>query len=632
MSADLRLAPIDLAHEPAFALGGVEVRPAKLEVVARERREVLEPRIMQVLVALARQRGEVVSREDLIGSCWAGRIVGDDAINRCIFRLRRLAGQIGGFEVETVPRVGYRLTETGPDARGRRRVLTWIAAGLGIVVLIAGAAGWWVMRRTVVLEPPRAPRVAVAGFRPLSDDPAARAFSTTLADDAAGVLGDHALAVDRPKSEADMVLGGSVVRDGSGWRVRAQLEDALSGFVLWSQDFEGPVGKENALGDQVTTALADSVFFAMDPLRQPGLKVDPRSVALYIRAAKMSTNPDPKNSGQAELLLSEAVARTPNFAGARLFLAEELSDAYRTAQEPQKSALRERAVREANEAVRLDPDSGGDAYDALYMLARVDHPKEIVAAEDVLLKGLAAAPDAPWIRMRECRLLLEVGRAREALRYCEQARAMRPLTPPIDWPYAQALDAAGERDRALQAVEETARYHPDHMGSRAQRFEMAAFRGFPDRARALLPDITRPPELMDEKAAAGVALFLQALKSHAPEDADRAIAEMWSAARVLDNPRWIIFAAATLQRPDDAFKAMDELGVLPGRTEIGLVTGNLLDPSAAPLRSDPRFWREAAKAGYLDYWRTRGAWPDFCYDPKLPFDCRKLAAQATPRS
>jgi len=46
MSADLRMTPIDLAHEAAFALGAVEVRPAKREVVSGQRRETLEPRIM----------------------------------------------------------------------------------------------------------------------------------------------------------------------------------------------------------------------------------------------------------------------------------------------------------------------------------------------------------------------------------------------------------------------------------------------------------------------------------------------------------------------------------------------------------------------------------------------------------
>ena len=73
---------------------------------------------MQVLVALARHRGQVVSRGDLIDACWGGRAVGDDAINRCIQALRRLGENRGGFSILTVPRVGYRLDEGGGALAG----------------------------------------------------------------------------------------------------------------------------------------------------------------------------------------------------------------------------------------------------------------------------------------------------------------------------------------------------------------------------------------------------------------------------------------------------------------------------------------------------------------------------------
>jgi len=40
--------------------------------------------------------------------------VGEDAVNRCIARIRRLAESHGGFAIETIPRVGYRLAEHAP--------------------------------------------------------------------------------------------------------------------------------------------------------------------------------------------------------------------------------------------------------------------------------------------------------------------------------------------------------------------------------------------------------------------------------------------------------------------------------------------------------------------------------------
>src|SRR6478609_5962213 len=103
--------PVDLAREADFALGASQVSPSTREVLRGTEREKLEPRVMQVLVALFQANGRVVSRDELIFRCWEGRIVGEDAINRAIGRLRRLSevDREASFLVETIPRVGYRL-------------------------------------------------------------------------------------------------------------------------------------------------------------------------------------------------------------------------------------------------------------------------------------------------------------------------------------------------------------------------------------------------------------------------------------------------------------------------------------------------------------------------------------------
>lgn len=109
------IARVDLAHEPDFALGRIEVRPSLRELAGDGFRETIDRRVMQVLVALARAKGKVVSRDDLIESCWDGVIVGDEAINRCISRLRKAAEASGNaFAIETLSRVGYRLKVAHP--------------------------------------------------------------------------------------------------------------------------------------------------------------------------------------------------------------------------------------------------------------------------------------------------------------------------------------------------------------------------------------------------------------------------------------------------------------------------------------------------------------------------------------
>ena len=143
-----------LAHEPAFTLGALKVDPATRQIESPSAQETLEPRVMQVLVALARANGRIVTRDELIAWCWDGRIVGEDAINRAIFRLRQVASEIGAgsFGVETITKVGYRLTvqrakSSGPasplakmPAMDRR---TWIAAAAVSAIGAAGAGVAW---------------------------------------------------------------------------------------------------------------------------------------------------------------------------------------------------------------------------------------------------------------------------------------------------------------------------------------------------------------------------------------------------------------------------------------------------------------------------------------------------------
>ncbi|HEX4156862.1 MAG TPA: winged helix-turn-helix domain-containing protein [Rhizomicrobium sp.] len=112
--------PIELAAEPDFDIGGLHVSPPLRLVCSREREELIEPRAMQVLVALARADGAVLSRDTLIEQCWGGRIVGDDAINSCIAKVRATAAFTDppAFVIETIPRVGYQLRGRAVPAAG----------------------------------------------------------------------------------------------------------------------------------------------------------------------------------------------------------------------------------------------------------------------------------------------------------------------------------------------------------------------------------------------------------------------------------------------------------------------------------------------------------------------------------
>jgi DNA-binding winged helix-turn-helix (wHTH) protein/Tfp pilus assembly protein PilF len=179
---------VDLATASDFQIGNVLVSPSRRALIGPRGSAEIQPRVMQVLVALAENVQQVVTREALFERCWSGVYVGDDSLNRVVLALRKASAELGGegFEIETIRKTGYRLSGSFarvPDGIGKaasslgRRDLVKAAVAL---VSLAGLGAWaalnssWDHRFEALL---REGHAALAGddeqFRP---DVALRAF------------------------------------------------------------------------------------------------------------------------------------------------------------------------------------------------------------------------------------------------------------------------------------------------------------------------------------------------------------------------------------------------------------------------------------------------------------------------
>jgi DNA-binding winged helix-turn-helix (wHTH) protein/tetratricopeptide (TPR) repeat protein len=614
MTTDSRGRSIDLAHSAPFHLGSAKVVPPTGEVIWGDDRDTLQPRVMQVLVALASCRGEVVSHDDLVATCWDGRIVGDDAIQRCIGRIRRLAERTGSFTVETIPRIGYRLEVVGEaEQTSRRRGFGTVLAGLIVVVLaplaVIGFRIW---------HAPSAPlRIQVMALRPIGAG-AATTFARTLQDDISAVLNQSGVQTAdppggsvEPARRADLVLKGSVVATGPLLEVRIFLEDVRSGLTLWSGHFKEEASSADLLADQVAVAATETVYTVLEPNQQKGLRLDPEILALFIRGSDLVRSPQFLHEGEPREIFERIVARAPDFAGGHAVLAVTLVNEARHGTPSARPPLLARARREANIAIGIDPYAAGAAYDALYLAERTREPRAVVRAERWLLEGLRRAPDFPYLSMRECRLLTEVGRAADAIPYCQRALALRPLAGPIGYSYARALNLAGRHELAEQAIERATRYNPNHASTRMVRFEIAAFVGSPERAAVLLHDLAMRPPGLGENAVAALDAYLVARRTGQRTDIERAAMALRVA--TLSGGLDIniaVKALATLGRVDDAYDML----LLPELDSILFTTGAsfLLEPATAPLRTDVRFWPMTGELGLAQYWSAHDKWPDFC--------------------
>jgi len=146
----------------SFCLGDLRVFPNR-QIVAEGHREIkVPPKVMAVLIVLAKQAPGVVTRESLIETLWDGNTyVGQRAVTDAIWRLRKILGQDaeGNALIETIPKRGYRLiqtpksqpgndpaTATGTDRGTSSRHLRFkVRLGALALVLISAVVAWLVI-------------------------------------------------------------------------------------------------------------------------------------------------------------------------------------------------------------------------------------------------------------------------------------------------------------------------------------------------------------------------------------------------------------------------------------------------------------------------------------------------------
>lgn len=93
-----------------FQFGAWFVNPAKQSLHDGKQERHLEPRAMDVLVALCRRPHVVISADELLEQCWATTLYGDNPVHKVIAQLRRELGDdpVIPIYIETIRKRGYR--------------------------------------------------------------------------------------------------------------------------------------------------------------------------------------------------------------------------------------------------------------------------------------------------------------------------------------------------------------------------------------------------------------------------------------------------------------------------------------------------------------------------------------------
>jgi TolB-like protein/tetratricopeptide (TPR) repeat protein len=296
-----------------------------LDVARRELRHAdepigIEPQVFDLLAYLIQNRDRVVTKDDLLGSVWGGRIVSESTLTSRINAARRAIGDTGSTQrfIRTSARKGIRFVAEVVDVQSDK---------------------------PPSLQAPRdRPSIAVMPFRNLTGDSEQGYFVDGMVEEIVTglsrirwlfVISRNSTFIykGRPIDVRTVgrelgvryVLEGSVRHSGSQVRVTGQLSETETGAGVWADRYDGEIGDVFALQDQLTMRVIGAVEPNLRKVEiERARRKRPENIDaydLFLRALPFAATAMPSDADKALCLLERAVRLEPDYAIVHGFIA-----------------------------------------------------------------------------------------------------------------------------------------------------------------------------------------------------------------------------------------------------------------------------------------------------------------------
>ena len=424
------------------------------------------PQVFDLLDYLIRHRERVVTKDDLIGAIWNGRVVSDAALTTRLNAARSAIGDSGEEQrlIKTLPRKGFRF--------------------VGQVREVASPEDAPESAPALPVEP----SIAVLPFANMSGDPEQEYFADGMVEEITTALSRFGWlfviarnssftfkgkAVDIKEVGRRLgvryVLEGAVRKASGKVRITCQLIESATGAHIWADKFERDMTDIFALQDEVTLAVISAIrpklFQAEIALSRRRRPEDLTAYDLHLQAVHRAVRSSRESLAEALQLLQRALELDPGFAAAAALAgACHMENVLRSyAIDPQFE--RKEAVRLMRLALRLDrhdPDTLATAA-LISALLVGDCEAEIEMAD----RAIALNPNSYYIWDRRGWVYKIAGQPAEAIRSFECAMRMSPVDPQLFTTFTGMGFAFVELrrfDEAVVAGRKALRQNPSHPG------------------------------------------------------------------------------------------------------------------------------------------------------------------------
>jgi len=473
-----------------WVFGPFELRSATGELLRDGLNLKLAPQPFRVLLMLASRPGELVSREEIREMLWndGTTVEFDQGLNFCIRQIRAALADDAREPkyIETLPKRGYRFIApvsrvaapldcatviepdpqpqpvAAPPAPSRWRPILWLAPSvMAAVVLLLfvfhRAEGTHITPGAILVRP----------FVNLSLPAEDAWFSDALTQQIIGALAENkavhvvpwssTLALKgesvsvrelRDRFHVDAILEGSVARSGERLRVIAQLVDAGSEHVLWSNQDDRDASDLAGVQNDLITSIAGTLRLRLTETEIPEARrrpEDQETYNLYLKALVFGDQFSPEGAAESVKDFEEVIRRSPGYAPAHAGLANELA-IIPFFQIAKTRDLLARSREQAERAVALDPSSALGHAALGHSLFNSWNWSE---SEKELQTAISLDPDAAVAHHIYALLLTTQGRSEEAIREARRAVDLAPTSAIISYTLATVLLHAGQYDESI---------------------------------------------------------------------------------------------------------------------------------------------------------------------------------------
>ncbi len=453
-----------MSHE--FLVGEWIVQPQQNTISRNGTSVRLEPKIMSLLVFLAENASEVVSKDRLLETIWADTFVTEQVLKVAVSELRKALGDNARQPryINTVPKKGYQLiAETGPlnanggpnlppsqetsvPAPSRLGSRFWILTVIALVLI--GAAG--ILKFAFESNPPPPAgkskainSVAVLPLKNITDDRTEEFFADGLTEaittDLAELKPLRVISAssmrryknaDKPLGQisqelnVDSLLEGSVLRSGERIRLTIRLVNAADGQNILAKTYERDLKDVLKIQAELSADIAQQVELKLVPQKAPS-QVNPQAYEAYLKGRFFWNKRQVENIEKSIGYFEQAIALEP----AQALFHSGLADAYILLAFYHPSGDQDyyqKAKDAAQRALALD----ATLAEAHTSLAAVLHKHELDwgGAEREFQKAIELNPNYPTAHQWYAIYLISKGEDEKAVAEIDRALELDPLS------------------------------------------------------------------------------------------------------------------------------------------------------------------------------------------------------------